>query len=158
TIGPDIPRNDPRVRAGWPCHGPVPWPDEAYREAMTAFMHALGGVGERGLELTAPGLGPPHRPAPAVPTRGGGDPPRAQRTPGQPSETTARGIEAQTSRGLLAIVAQDNAGGLCVRAPVAGDHDDAWTHVKPVPGVLAVLPGDILHFMTGRHLPSTAHE
>ena len=42
TVCPDIAADDPRVRAQWPCHGPVPWPDEDYRDGMNAFTGMLG--------------------------------------------------------------------------------------------------------------------
>lgn len=34
TITPDIEENDMRVKNQWPCHGPVPWPNESYKNAM----------------------------------------------------------------------------------------------------------------------------
>lgn len=45
TLTKDVPMEDGRVRAGWPCHGPVCWPSDEYREAMSAFMDMLGNLG-----------------------------------------------------------------------------------------------------------------
>src|SRR5205814_4047469 len=42
TVCKDVPEGDERVQAQWPCHGPAPWPDADYKEAMKVFMDALG--------------------------------------------------------------------------------------------------------------------
>src|SRR5690349_2533338 len=57
TVGKDVPVDDARVRAGWPCHGPVPWPNPEYQHRMGALMAAFGSLGERLLRLVALGLG-----------------------------------------------------------------------------------------------------
>lgn len=59
TVCMDVPVSDQRVQERWPCHGPAPWPDQAYAQAMTAFMTELGAIGEKLLRLTALGLGLP---------------------------------------------------------------------------------------------------
>ncbi|MBP2323224.1 isopenicillin N synthase-like dioxygenase [Kibdelosporangium banguiense] len=56
TICQDIPREDVRVGAQWPCHGPVPWPSIEYRRAMRTFLDELARIGERLLHLIAIGL------------------------------------------------------------------------------------------------------
>jgi len=174
TVCPDIPADDPRVRAQWPCHGPVPWPDELYRQAMVDFMGALGRIGEKLLKLTAIGLGLPDPDTLTELTRDGWHHMRVLRFPAR-TEKTARGIGAHTDYGLLVIAAQDDVGGLYIRPPVEGEvrkrnwlpgessagmyeNEEPWTFVKPVPKVLTVFPGDILQFMTDGYLLSTPHK
>ena len=174
TVCPDLPLDDPRVKAQWPCHGPVPWPDELYRQAMVDFMAMLGGIGEKLLRLTAIGLGLPDLNALTDLTRDGWHHMRVLRFPAR-TEKTARGIGAHTDYGLLVIAAQDDVGGLLIRPPVDGEvrkrnwlpgessagmyeNEDPWTFVKPVPNVLTVFPGDILQFMTDGYLLSTPHK
>jgi 2-oxoglutarate dioxygenase / 2-oxoglutarate/L-arginine monooxygenase/decarboxylase len=174
TVCQDVPPADERVRQRWPCHGPVPWPDEAYARAMTAFMAELGGIGERLLRLTALGLGLPGPGALTGLTAGGWHHMRVLRFPAA-SARGSRGIGAHTDYGLLVIAYQDEVGGLYVRPPVEGEKrhrnwlpeessagmfedEEPWTFVKPVPGVLTVFPGDIMQFLTGGALLSTPHK
>ncbi|MGH9751287.1 MAG: 2OG-Fe(II) oxygenase family protein, partial [Blastocatellia bacterium] len=175
TVCRDVPLNDPRVRAQWPCHGPVPWPDEDYQQSMRTFTDELGAVGEKLLKLTALGLGLGDVNALTELTRGGWHHMRVLRFPAVSSQNSARGIGAHTDYGLLVIAAQDEVGGLYVRPPVEGEerkrnwlpnessagmyeHEEPWNFVKPVPKVLTVFPGDILQFMTGGYLLSTPHK
>jgi isopenicillin N synthase-like dioxygenase len=57
TVTKDLPESDSRVQAKWPCHGPCPWPDQGYKEAMENLMNQLGENGEKLLKLAALGLG-----------------------------------------------------------------------------------------------------
>jgi isopenicillin N synthase-like dioxygenase len=173
TVCRDVPLNDARVRAQWPCHGPVPWPDGGYRQSMKAFMASLGSIGEKVLKLTALGLGLDDVNALTELTGGGWHHMRVLRFPAL-SQKSARGIGAHTDYGLLVIAAQDDVGGLYVRPPVEGEkrarnwlpaessagmyeNEGPWTFVEPVPDVLTVFPGDILQFMTNGYLLSTPH-
>jgi isopenicillin N synthase-like dioxygenase len=175
TVCPDIAEGDPRVRGGWPCHGPVPWPDTHYRDSMRAFMAMAGEAGQRLLQLTALGLGLERLDTLAQMTENGWHHMRVLRFPTADSGNRARGIGAHTDYGLLVIAAQDDVGGLYVRPPVDGEtrkrnwlpeessagmyeHEDPWTFVAPVPEVLTVFPGDILQFMTDGALLSTPHK
>jgi isopenicillin N synthase-like dioxygenase len=174
TVCKDLPLHDPRVRLKWPCHGPVPWPDEEYRQSMRAFMDELGSVGERLLKLTALGLELDDMNVLAELTKDGWHHMRVLRFPAA-TPKTARGIGAHTDYGLLVIAAQDDVGGLYVRPPVEGEkrnrnwlpgessagmyeNEEPWTFVRPVPSVLTVFPGDILQFMTDGFLLSTPHK
>jgi isopenicillin N synthase-like dioxygenase len=174
TVCKDLPPDHPRVRQQWPCHGPAPWPDNAYRNAMAAFMGALGGIGEKLLKLTALGLGLDNMHALTGLTEDGWHHMRVLRFP-TVSSTSARGIGAHTDYGLLVIAAQDDVGGLYIRPPVEGEKrnrnwletessagmfesEDPWTFVKPVPRVFTVFPGDILQFITNGYLLSTPHK
>jgi len=174
TVCKDVPESDPRVQAQWPCHGPAPWPDPDYREAMRVFMDELGVAGEKLLKLTALGLGLDDVDALTRLTQDGWHHMRVLRFPTLSSKS-ARGIGAHTDYGLLVIAAQDDVGGLYIRPPVEGEtrkrnwlpgessagmyeNEEPWTFVTPVPNVLTVFPGDILQFMTGGRLLSTPHK
>lgn len=174
TVCKDVPLDDPRVRDGWPCHGPVPWPDRHYQRSMQAFMDELGSIGDRLLQLVALGLGLAELTALTDLTRDGWHHMRVLRFPAR-SQGATRGIGAHTDYGLLVIAAQDDVGGLYIRPPVDGEHrnrnwlqtestagmyenQEPWTFVRPAPGVLTVFPGDILQFLTGNTLLSTPHK
>ncbi|MGW0993132.1 2-oxoglutarate and iron-dependent oxygenase domain-containing protein [Streptomyces sp. NPDC002523] len=174
TVTPDIAADDSRVLEGWPCHGPAPWPDEAYQQAMNAWMAELGDIGQRLLQLTALGLG---RPLDAFTrlTDEGWHHMRVLRFPAA-TATDERGIGAHTDYGLLVIASQDEVGqALFVRPPIEGEHrnrnwlpeesaagmyedDDRWLYVKPVPHTLTVFPGDVMQFITDGVLLSTPHK
>lgn len=174
TVCKDVPLDDVRVTEGWPCHGPVPWPDPDYQRTMTAYLDALGAIGEKLLKLVAIGLGLPDPDALTALTADGWHHMRVLRFPAR-SATTARGIGAHTDYGLLVIAAQDDVGGLYIRPPVEGEkrnrnwlesesmagmfeNEEPWTFVRPQPGVLTVFPGDIMQFLTGGRLLSTPHK
>lgn len=174
TVCKDVPLDDPRVRAGLPCHGPAPWPDDDYRDRMKTFMDELGAIGEKLLELVALGLGLSDADTLTRLTHDGWHHMRVLRFP-TTSSKSARGIGAHTDYGLLVIAAQDDVGGLYIRPPVEGElrkrnwlpgessagmyeNDEPWTFVKPVPNVLTVFPGDILQFLTYGYLLSTPHK
>lgn len=174
TVCKDVPPEDARVRAQWPCHGPVPWPDAEYQRSMQVFMDELGATGEKLLKLVALGLDLPDIDTLTTLTRDGWHHMRVLRFPAL-SDQTSRGIGAHTDYGLLVIAAQDEVGGLYVRPPVEGEkrnrnwlptesmagmyeNEQPWTYVKPVPNVFTVFPGDILQFLTGDVLLSTPHK
>ncbi|OHV30403.1 MULTISPECIES: 2OG-Fe(II) oxygenase family protein [Pseudofrankia] len=173
TVCPDVRLDDPRVRAQWPCHGPVPWPDDEYEHDMLAFMAELGSIGERLLRLTALGLGIDVKGLTDL-TAGGWHHMRVLRFPAR-SEHASRGIGAHTDYGLLVIAAQDDVGGLYIRPPVDGEqrsrnwlpgesmagryeNEEPWTFVPPVPSVFTVFPGDMLQLITDGFLLSTPHK
>jgi 2-oxoglutarate dioxygenase / 2-oxoglutarate/L-arginine monooxygenase/decarboxylase len=174
TVCKDLPLSDWRVSAGWPAHGPVPWPHEEYRRSMTEYLVGVGSLGERLLELVALGLGLAERDALTRYTVDGWHHMRVLRFPARLTET-ARGIGSHTDYGLLVIAAQDDVGGLYIRPPVEGEHrnrnwldtestagafehEEPWTYVRPAPSVLTVFPGDILQFLTGGAVLSTPHK
>lgn len=175
TVCKDVPPNDPRARQKWPCHGPVPWPDEDYQRHMRAFMDGIGEVGERLLALVALGLDLEDRHALTDLTEGGWHHMRVLRFASEAAKQSNRGIGAHTDYGLLVIAAQDDVGGLYIRPPVEGEQrnrnwlpdesmagmyedEEPWTFVKPIPDVLTVFPGDVFQFMTGGRLLSTPHK
>ncbi|XVQ13490.1 2-oxoglutarate and iron-dependent oxygenase domain-containing protein [Spirillospora sp. CA-255316] len=150
TVCRDVPAGDARVREGWPCHGPVPWPDLEYRLAMRGFMDVAGAIGEKLLQLAALGLGLPAMDELTRLTRDGWHHMRVLRFParsesadgpghddrlgraGRPgyddrpgyadrSERAGHGLGAHTDHGLLVIAAQDETGGLYIRPPAPGE-------------------------------------
>lgn len=174
TVCPDLPLDDLRVQAQWPCHGPMPWPDAQYRKDMQYLMGHLGEIGEKLLRLTALGLKLHDPDALNKLTQEGWHHMRVLRFPTE-SSRSARGIGAHTDYGLLVIAAQDDVGGLYIRPPVEGEvrprnwlpiesaagkyeNEDPWTFVTPVPRVFTVFPGDILQFLTDGYLLSTPHK
>lgn len=174
TVTKDLPLTDPRVQAGWPCHGPAPWPDEEYRRHMQAFMDELGAIGEKLLKLVGLGLELENPDALTELTRDGWHHMRVLRFP-ELSRETARGIGAHTDYGLLVIAYQDAVGGLYVRPPIEGEkrnrnwlaeesmagmfeNEPGWEFVEPVPHVFTVFPGDIMQFLTDGALLSTPHK
>ena len=174
TVCQDVPLNDRRVQAQWPCHGPAPWPDEDYQQSMKAYMDELGSIGEKLLKLTALGLELDDINALTELTKDGWHHMRVLRFPAL-SQKSTRGIGAHTDYGLLVIAAQDDVGGLYIRPPVEGEkrnrnwlptesmggmyeNEEPWIFVKPVPSVLTVFPGDILQFLTNGYLLSTPHK
>jgi isopenicillin N synthase-like dioxygenase len=148
TVCQDIPLNDTRVRAKWPCHGPVPWPSAEYRRTMQSYLTELGMIGDKLLEFIALGLDLPMDTLTSL-TDDGWHHMRALRFPAH-----SRGIGDHTAYGMLVIAAQDDVGGLHIRPPVPGEND-SWIFVPPVRNVLTVFPGDILQFLTEGRLLAT---
>jgi 2-oxoglutarate dioxygenase / 2-oxoglutarate/L-arginine monooxygenase/decarboxylase len=174
TVCEDVALDDPRVQQRWPCHGPAPWPDLAYKQRMQALMEQFGAVGEKLLRLLALGLDLAAIDALTNLTRDGWHHMRVLRFPAL-SAQASRGIGAHTDYGLLVIAAQDDVGGLYIRPPVPGErrnrnwlesesmagryeNEEPWTYVLPQPSVLTVFPGDILQFLTDGRLLSTPHK
>lgn len=173
TVCKDVPLDDSRVVGKWPCHGPVPWPDDRYRDAMRNFMAMLGAAGEKILKLTALGFGLGIDTFAKL-TADGWHHMRVLRFPTR-SAAADRGIGAHTDYGMLVLAAQDDVGGLYVRPPIEGEQRprnwlpdesaagcfqdaEGWTFVEPVQHVFTVFPGDILQFLTSGKLLSTPHK
>jgi 2-oxoglutarate dioxygenase / 2-oxoglutarate/L-arginine monooxygenase/decarboxylase len=174
TVTKDLPLTDPRVQAGWPCHGPAPWPDQRYQQDMHALMDTFAAIGEKLLKLVALGLELKDTDTLTNLTRDGWHHMRVLRFPAK-SERTTRGIGAHTDYGLLVIAYQDDVGGLYIRPPIQGEqrprnwlpqesaagvfeNDEGWQFVTPVPNVFTVFPGDIMQFLTDGALLSTPHK
>jgi isopenicillin N synthase-like dioxygenase len=178
TICRDLPLDDRRVKERWPCHGPVPWPDEAYRQSMLAFMHDVGGkTGEKLLKLLALGLGL-HIHALTRLALDGWHHMQAIRFP-VATFASPRGTYARTEGGLLVIAVQHQAEGMDIRPPVneygerekrakpwlpgqgpaeAYDRDWLWLRLPLISGTATVFPGDMLQYLTGDYLAATPHK
>ncbi|CAP94819.1 hypothetical protein E8E15_005147 [Penicillium rubens] len=175
TVTKDLPLEEPRVAAKWPCHGPCPWPDIDTKAPIQEYMDSLGSSGETLLQLIEHGLSLEPKTLTSL-TKDGWHHLRTLRFP-QNNKTNGRGKEGRgigshTDYGLLVIAGQDEVGGLFIRPPYSDEklenwkssaagfreHDDRWTYVPPVPGVFTVFPGDMMQFMTNSYLPSTPHK
>jgi isopenicillin N synthase-like dioxygenase len=150
-VGRELGRDHPHVVAGRPMHGPNLWPAEpaGLRAATLAWMDAMESVGQallRGLAL-ALGLDAGHfaREITADPTVLF----RIFHYP--PGDGDEWGVGEHTDYGLLTLLAQDDCGGLQVRAR------HGWIDVPPDPEVLVVNIGDMLDRMTGGRYRSTPH-
>jgi isopenicillin N synthase-like dioxygenase len=150
-LGEELGGDDPRVVAGWPLHGANLWPDtapglrpsvEAFFDGATAAAAAL----MQGVSL-ALGLDAQYfaRHYLQQPTRLF----RIFRYPPTPPE--AWGVAEHTDYGLLTLLAQDDAGGLEVKARAG------WRTAPPIPGALVCNIGDMLERLTGGRFVSTPH-
>ncbi|KAF7521891.1 hypothetical protein PCG10_007835 [Penicillium crustosum] len=175
TVTKDLPLDEARVKAKWPCHGPCPWLDSEMKTTIQQYMDSLGNSGETLLQMIEYGLSlDPHTLTSL--TKDGWHHLRVLRFP-QINKTNGRGKEGRgigshTDYGLLVIAGQDEVGGLFIRPPAADEKlenwkksaagfredDERWVYVPPVPGVFTVFPGDIMQFMTNSYLPSTPHK
>lgn len=56
TVTKDLPLDEARVKAKWPCHGPCPWPDSDMKTTIQQYMDSLGNSGETLLKMIEYGL------------------------------------------------------------------------------------------------------
>jgi isopenicillin N synthase-like dioxygenase len=150
-FGEDLPPDDPRVAAGWPLHGANLWPAAipGLRPAVEAYMAACAraaGALMEGISL-ALGLEAHHfaraylgRPTLLF---------RIFRYP--PTTPGAWGVGEHTDYGLLTLLAQDDVGGLEVKAR------SGWISAPPIPGALVCNIGDMLERLTAGRFVSTPH-
>ncbi len=153
-FGAELPADDPRVVAGTPLHGPNLFPERpaALRDDVLAYMGEMTRVGQAVLGGMALALGVGRRWFVDHLT---GDPTllfrifRYPPTPGDPG--AGWGVGEHTDYGLLTVLAQDDRGGLQVKAPTG------WVDVPPRPGSLVCNIGDMLERLTGGRYRSTPH-
>jgi len=150
-LGEELGGDDPRVVAGWPLHGPNLWPAAApgLRPAVEGFFNgatAAAAALMQGVSL-ALGLDDQYfaRHYLQRPTRLF----RIFHYPPTPPE--AWGVAEHTDYGLLTLLAQDDAGGLEVKARAG------WRTAPPIPGALVCNIGDMLERLTGGRFVSTPH-
>jgi isopenicillin N synthase-like dioxygenase len=150
-FGEELAADDPRVVKGWPMHGANLWPDApaGLRPAVAAYMAGCRRAAEAlmaGVSL-ALGLEADHfeRAYLARPTLLF----RIFRYP--PTPPGSWGVGEHTDYGLLTLLAQDDAGGLEVKA------HDGWIDAPPVPDALVCNIGDMLERLTGGRFVSTPH-
>ncbi len=153
-IGRDLGPDHPKVIAGLPLHGPNQWPDlPGWRAAMQTYYDAMDQLGRHLLQAFATALeldptyfdgfldtpmttlGPLHYPPQA----------------GHITEAQL-GAGAHTDFGCLTILAQDDNGGLQVRARNGG-----WIDAPPIPGSFVVNIGDMMERWTNGVFTSTLH-
>jgi isopenicillin N synthase-like dioxygenase len=155
-FGTELSPEHPRVRDGWPLHGPNLWPAavpelrpavETYMAAtMRAAHHLLEGVA-LSLGLQADYFEAHYTAEPTVLFRIFHYPPTPPATDGQENW----GVGEHSDYGLLTLLAQDAHGGLQVKTP------GGWIAAPPLPGTLVCNIGDMLDRLTGGWYVSTPH-
>lgn len=154
-LGTELPADHPRVLAGTPLHGPNLWPDTpGLREAATAYIDAVTGVGHAVMRGIALSLGLPgayfarrYTADPLILFRLFNYPSRPA-----PAESDVRwGVGEHTDYGLLTLLYQDPTGGLQVRT------QEGWIEAPPLPGTFVCNIGDMLDRMTRGLYRSTPH-
>jgi isopenicillin N synthase-like dioxygenase len=150
-LGEELGGDDPRVAAGWPLHGANLWPAAApglkpAAEAVFDGASAAAAALMQGVSL-ALGLDDQffarqylQRPTRLFPIFNY-----------PPTPPAAWGVAEHTDYGLLTLLAQDDAGGLEVRARAG------WRGAPPIPGSLVCNIGDMLERLTGGRFVSTPH-
>ena len=156
-FGTEHPPDHPRVAASVALHGQNQFPagNDALRLAVLGWLDALRPVADAVMRGIALGLQLPstwfeqHLTSdPTILFRIFQYPPDLEL--GAESETW--GVGEHTDYGLLTLLAQDQLGGLQVRAV-----DGTWIHVEPVPGAIVCNLGDMLERLTGGRYRSTPH-
>jgi isopenicillin N synthase-like dioxygenase len=153
-FGAELARDDPRVVAGTPLHGPNLFPSRpaAMRDAVLAYIDALTALGAVVMRGVAVGLGLDPRWFARSLTA---DPTvlfRIFHYPPMPDATDDDwGVAEHTDYGLLTLLMQDGTGGLQVRAA------NGWTDVDADPDAFVCNIGDMLERMTAGRYRSTPH-
>lgn len=158
-IGNDLDPGHPLVRRGLPFHGPNQWPTDVpgFREAMEAYFAAVHGLAREVTHAIAVALELPEEyfdawfTTPMVIMSPLHYPPQGAPDGGEISEARI-GAGAHSDYGCLALLAQDDRGGLQVRN-AAGQ----WIDAKPVKGAFVVNVGDMLARWTNDLFPPTLH-
>jgi isopenicillin N synthase-like dioxygenase len=155
-LGTELPPEDPRVRAGLPFHGSNLWPRQVptLRDAALRYIAATTAAAQALIEGVALSLGlddkyfEHHYTAePTILFRIFRYPASA---PFQ-GEADEWGVGEHTDYGLLTLLAQDEHGGLQVKA------GEGWINAPPMPGALICNIGDMLDRLTGGWYRSTPH-
>lgn len=153
-FGRELARDDPRVQAGVPLHGPNLFPARppGLRACVLEVLDVLTAVGQRVMRAIAIALDLDDdffsRDLTADPTillRVFHYPPLGT------LEGAQWGVAEHTDYGLLTLLGQDDTGGLEVRGP------NGWIPVAPTPGGFVCNLGDMLERMTGGRYRSTPH-
>jgi isopenicillin N synthase-like dioxygenase len=158
-IGNDLAPDHPLVRRGLPFHGPNQWPTgvPGFRETMEAYFAAVHHLAGQVTHAVATALELPEDyfdawfTTPMVIMSPLHYPPQAA-SRGQQIDESRIGAGAHSDYGCLALLAQDDKGGLQVRN-TAG----RWIDAKPIPGTFVVNVGDMLARWTNDLFPATLH-
>jgi isopenicillin N synthase-like dioxygenase len=152
-FGTELDADDPRVRAGVPMHGGNLWPTAVpeLKPAVLDFMarttraaHAVMRGVALSLGLDEDYFADTYTADPTVLFRVFHYPP-ARAVDGE------WGVGEHTDYGLLTLLAQDDCGGLQVKAR------DGWIEAPPIPDTLVCNIGDMLDRLTGGFYRSTPH-
>ncbi len=155
-FGAELSRDDPRVVAGRPLHGPNLFPDDlselrsavlSYIDAMTTLGHQLMAGFALGLGLEADALKETLTSDPLVLFRIFHYPEMGAKQ----IEEALWSVGEHTDYGLLTILLQDDVGGLEVKS--RGE----WVAAPPVPDSFVCNIGDMLDRITGGFYRSTPH-
>jgi isopenicillin N synthase-like dioxygenase len=158
-IGNDLPLDHPLVRQGIPFHGPNQWPADppGFRKTMEEYFGAVRALAGQVTHAIAMALELPEDffdawfTTPMVIMSTLHYPPQ-QVAPGQQISEARVGAGAHSDYGCLALLAQDDKGGLQVRN-TAG----RWIDARPIPGTFVVNVGDMLARWTNDLFPATLH-
>jgi isopenicillin N synthase-like dioxygenase len=158
-IGNDLSPDHPLVRRRLPFHGPNQWPTgpPGFRETMEAYFAAVHRLAGQVTHAVAMALELPEDyfdawfTTPMVIMSPLHYPPQEVQDGGEISEARI-GAGAHSDYGCLALLAQDDKGGLQVRN-AAG----RWIDAKPVQGTFVVNVGDMLARWTNDLFPPTLH-
>jgi isopenicillin N synthase-like dioxygenase len=151
----ELAADDPDLLAGRPLQGPNQWPDwlPGFKPTIQEYIAALDGVARRLLDAFTLGMDlPPGMLAPlfARPTTFL----RLLHYPPHPADAPDGqfGSAPHTDYGCMTILAQDDAGGLQVRAP-----DGRWIDAPPMPGTFVLNLGDLMPRWSNDRFRSTPH-
>ena len=150
-FGTELTREDPRVQAGLPLHGPNLFPElPGWPQRVPEYMQAVTALGQRLLCGIAAGLGLPRD---YFLSRYTNDPTVLFRIFNYPpgSSTDQMGVGEHTDYGLLTLLWQDETGGLELW------HRDRWLSVPPIPGSFVCNVGDMLERLTAGRYVSALH-
>lgn len=134
--------------------GPNLWPPAmpSLRPAVLAWLDAADGVMREVLRVLAAALGQPETYFDAWFDDEAWRNLKLVRYPGRDTVDTEQGVGAHKDYGYLALLLQDDLGGLQVEAL-----DGSWVDATPVPGTFVVNIGEMLEIATGGYLRATKH-
>ena len=152
-FGAELGRDDPRVHAGLPLHGPNLFPRQVpeLRAAVLDYIGVLTDLGQTVLRGVALSLGLDRDYFAAGYTASPTVLFRVFRYPAPPPGEDGWGAGEHTDYGLLTLLAQDANGGLQVRTP------GGWIDAPPIEGTFVANIGDMLDRLTGGWYRSTPH-
>jgi isopenicillin N synthase-like dioxygenase len=157
-FGTELGGDDPRVKAGVPMHGANLWPAQVpeLKPAVLDFMARTTAAGHAVMRGVALSLGleadyfaRAYTGEPTILFRVFHYPPA--RAPDSERGDGEWGVGEHTDYGLLTLLAQDDCGGLQVKAR------DGWIEAPPIAGTLVCNIGDMLDRLTGGWYRSTPH-
>jgi isopenicillin N synthase-like dioxygenase len=152
-FGAELPADDRRVLAGVPLQGGNLFPRQVpqLRPLVLSYLDALTSLGQAVLRGVALSLG---LDAGYFAAGYAADPTilfRIFHYPSSSPQADSWGVGEHTDYGLLTLLAQDNHGGLQVRAP------QGWIDAPPIAGTFVCNIGDMLDRLTGGWYRSTPH-
>jgi isopenicillin N synthase-like dioxygenase len=147
TLGPDDP-------AYLRLIGPNQWPDRvpSLKPAVLAWLAEADRVGRQVLRALAAALGQPDDFFDAWFDDEASLSLKVVRYPGRGPDEPSQGVGAHKDYGYLALLLQDDLGGLQVEAP-----DGSWIDAPPIPDAFVFNIGELLELATQGYLRATRH-